>query len=144
VKATLMYAAGDVRVHDVPDPAIQAPTDAIVRVTAAAICGSDLHPYRSMPPAGTGRRMGHEFVGIVEGVGTEVVGVKRGDLVLSSAATPAASAPAASNPTSHSSNPAPTTTPRSRTASTPRTSVSTATHPPRWTGSPAPPPAPPP
>jgi threonine dehydrogenase-like Zn-dependent dehydrogenase len=50
MKATLMYGAGDVRIEDVPDPAIHAPTDAIVRVMRAAICGSDLHPYRSNPP----------------------------------------------------------------------------------------------
>ena len=83
MKATLMFGAGDVRVQDVPDPAIQAPTDAVVRVTAAAICGSDLHPYRSMPPAETGRQMGHEFLGVVEDIGSEVTGLKRGDLVLS-------------------------------------------------------------
>jgi threonine dehydrogenase-like Zn-dependent dehydrogenase len=53
MKATLMYGAGDVRIGDVPDPAIHAPTDAIVRVVRAAICGSDLYPYRSMP-AGPG------------------------------------------------------------------------------------------
>jgi threonine dehydrogenase-like Zn-dependent dehydrogenase len=51
VRATMLYGAGDVRVEDVPDPVIQAPTDAIVRVVRAAICGSDLHPYRSQPPA---------------------------------------------------------------------------------------------
>ena len=83
MKATLMYAAGDVRIEDVPDPAIQAPTDAIVRVVRAAICGSDLHPYRSMPTAEQGRQMGHEFLGIVEETGSEVTGIKRGDLVLS-------------------------------------------------------------
>jgi threonine dehydrogenase-like Zn-dependent dehydrogenase len=83
MKATLMYGAGDVRVHDVPDPVIQAPTDVVVRVAAAAICGSDLHPYRSMPTAEAGRRMGHEFLGVVEEVGKEVAGFKRGDLVLS-------------------------------------------------------------
>jgi threonine dehydrogenase-like Zn-dependent dehydrogenase len=63
MKATLMYGAGDVRVADVPDPVIHAPTDAIVRVVRAAICGSDLHPYRSMPAADQGRPMGHEFLG---------------------------------------------------------------------------------
>lgn len=83
MKATLMYGAGDVRVQDVPDPVIQAPTDAIVRVVRAAICGSDLHPYRSMPAADQGRPMGHEFLGIVEDTGTDVAGLKRGDLVLS-------------------------------------------------------------
>jgi threonine dehydrogenase-like Zn-dependent dehydrogenase len=83
MKATLMYGAGDVRTEDVPDPAIHAPTDAIVRVMRAAICGSDLHPYRSMPATDQGRPMGHEFLGIIEDTGAEVTGLKRGDLVLS-------------------------------------------------------------
>jgi threonine dehydrogenase-like Zn-dependent dehydrogenase len=51
MRATLMYGAGDVRVQDAPDPAVQEPTDAVVRVLRAAVCGSDLWPYRSMPPA---------------------------------------------------------------------------------------------
>ena len=54
-----------------------------MRVVAAAVCGSDLHPYRSMPPAETGRQMGHEFLGYVEEVGADVAGIRRGDLVLS-------------------------------------------------------------
>ena len=83
MKATLMYGAGDVRIGEAPDPVIQAPADAIVRVVRAAICGSDLHPYRSMPATGQGRQMGHEFMGIVEDTGAEVAGLKRGDLVLS-------------------------------------------------------------
>src|ERR1700745_1916005 len=83
MKATLMYGAGDVRIEDVPDPAIHAPTDAIVRMTRAAICGSDLHPYRSMPATDQGRPMGHEFLGIIEDTGAEVTGLKRGALVLS-------------------------------------------------------------
>jgi len=83
MKATLMYGAGDVRIADVPDPAIHAPTDAIVRVVRAAICGSDLYPYRSMPATNQGRPMGHEFLGIIEDTGAEVTGLRRGDLVLS-------------------------------------------------------------
>ena len=78
-----MYGAGDVRIEDVPDPAIHAPTDAIVRVVRAAICGSDLHPYRSMAATDQGRPMGHEFLGIIEDTGAEVAGLRRGDLVLS-------------------------------------------------------------
>jgi threonine dehydrogenase-like Zn-dependent dehydrogenase len=83
MRATVLYGAGDVRVQDVPDPVIQSPADAIVRVVRAAICGSDLHPYRSQPAGGQGRPMGHEFLGIVEDTGAEVTGLKRGDLVLS-------------------------------------------------------------
>ena len=69
-----MYKAGDVRVENVPDPVLREPTDAIVRVTSACICGSDLWPYQSMPANEQGRRMGHEFIGIVEEVGSEVSG----------------------------------------------------------------------
>ena len=77
-----MYQAGDVRVESVPDPVLHEPTDAIVRVTSACICGSDLWPYQSMPANEQGRRMGHEFIGIVEEVGAEVSGFAPGDLVV--------------------------------------------------------------
>jgi threonine dehydrogenase-like Zn-dependent dehydrogenase len=83
MRATLMYGAGDVRVEDVPDAHLVEPTDALVRVTHAAICGSDLWPYKSMEPTHVGRRMGHEFIGIVEVVGAEVRAVNTGDLVVS-------------------------------------------------------------
>src|SRR5207244_719252 len=63
MRATVMYGAGDVRVEDVPDARLIEPTDALVRVTRAAICGSDLWPYRSMEPTESGRRMGHEIIG---------------------------------------------------------------------------------
>jgi threonine dehydrogenase-like Zn-dependent dehydrogenase len=61
MRATLMYGPGDVRVEDVPDSVIEQPTDALVRITASCICGSDLHPYHSMDPAGGPARMGHEL-----------------------------------------------------------------------------------
>ena len=83
MRATVIYAAGDVRVEDVPDARLIEPRDALVRVTRAAICGSDLWPYKSMPHDDTGRRMGHEFIGIVEAVGSDVATLKPGDLVLS-------------------------------------------------------------
>lgn len=82
MRATLMYGAGDVRVENVPDPVVREPADAVVRVLRSAICGSDLWPYGSMPPAGQGRPMGHEFLGVVEDTGAEVSGLKRGDLVV--------------------------------------------------------------
>src|SRR3954470_3229829 len=82
MRATVMYAAGDVRVETVPDAHLVEPTDAVVTVTRAAICGSDLWPFRSMEPSKTGRRMGHEFIGVVEEAGSEVSTLKRGDLVL--------------------------------------------------------------
>lgn len=77
-----MYGAGDVRIEDVPDARIIEPTDALVSVTRAAICGSDLWPYKSLPPSAKGRRMGHEFIGVIEAVGRDVRTVKRGDLVV--------------------------------------------------------------
>ena len=77
-----MYGAGDVRVIDVPDPAIQQQTDALVRVVRACVCGSDLHPYHTMPETPEGVSMGHEFVGVVEEVGREVSTLAKGDFVI--------------------------------------------------------------
>jgi threonine dehydrogenase-like Zn-dependent dehydrogenase len=76
-----MYGAGDVRIENVPDARLIEPTDALVVVTRAAICGSDLWPYKGMKPSDVGRRMGHEFIGIVEAVGKDVHKIKVGDLV---------------------------------------------------------------
>lgn len=78
-----MYGAGDVRVIDVPDPVIQQPTDALVRVVGACVCGSDLHPYRNLPVLPEGKPMGHEFVGVVEEIGAEVSTLTKGDFVIS-------------------------------------------------------------
>jgi threonine dehydrogenase-like Zn-dependent dehydrogenase len=77
-----MHAAGDVRIENVPDASIDQPTDAVIRVIRACICGSDLWPYRSMQPSDHGQRMGHEAIGVVEAVGAEVRTVKRGDVVV--------------------------------------------------------------
>jgi threonine dehydrogenase-like Zn-dependent dehydrogenase len=82
MRATVMYGVHDVRVETVPDATIVASTDALVRVTRACICGSDLWPYNSMPTSETGNRMGHEFIGVVESIGTDVRTVKKGDLVV--------------------------------------------------------------
>jgi threonine dehydrogenase-like Zn-dependent dehydrogenase len=82
MRATLMYGAGDVRVENVPDSVVKLPTDALVRITASCICGSDLWPYGSMKPEDGPARMGHEFIGVVEDTGSEVTTVKRGDLVV--------------------------------------------------------------
>src|SRR5918911_721654 len=82
MRATIMYAAGDVRVEDVRDAAIEEPTDAVVRVTSACICGSDLWPYADMPRSDAGQSMGHEAIGVVEDVGADVQTIKRGDLVV--------------------------------------------------------------
>ncbi|MFJ2263694.1 alcohol dehydrogenase catalytic domain-containing protein [Streptomyces sp. NPDC087844] len=83
MRATFMYGPGDVRVENVPDPQIVEPTDAIVRITLACVCGSDLHPYHSMDKTDEGSPMGHEFLGIVEETGSEVRGLQRGDFVVS-------------------------------------------------------------
>jgi threonine dehydrogenase-like Zn-dependent dehydrogenase len=82
MRATLLYEAGDVRVENVPDPVLKQPTDAIVRITRSCICGSDLWPYQSMRATDGGRRMGHEFIGVVEDTGADVSTLKRGDLVV--------------------------------------------------------------
>lgn len=81
MKATVMYQAGDVRIENVPDAAIQHPTDAIIRVVRACICGSDLWPYKDGPNE-IGQRMGHEAVGVVEEVGRDVQRLKRGQVVI--------------------------------------------------------------
>ena len=82
MRATLIYGAGDVRVENVPDAALREPTDVLLRVLRACICGSDLWPYGSMEPTQEGARIGHEFIGVVEDVGAEVSGLKAGDVVV--------------------------------------------------------------
>ncbi|MET8331619.1 alcohol dehydrogenase catalytic domain-containing protein [Streptomyces sp. NPDC005181] len=82
MRATLLYQAGDVRVEDVDDPKIQNPTDAVIRIVLACVCGSDLWPYKSQPLTDDPRHMGHEFLGVVEETGTEVTRVRRGDVVV--------------------------------------------------------------
>jgi threonine dehydrogenase-like Zn-dependent dehydrogenase len=82
MRATVMYKAGDVRVETVPDARIVEPTDALLRVTHACICGSDLWPYNLMEPVEVGQPMGHEAIGVVEAVGAEVRTLERGNLVV--------------------------------------------------------------
>ena len=82
MRATVMYQAGDVRVETVPDARLVEPTDALLRVTRACICGSDLWPYNLMEPEASGRPMGHEAIGIVEDIGAGVRTLKAGDLVV--------------------------------------------------------------
>ncbi len=82
MRATMMYGAGDVRVENVPDPSILEPTDAILRVVQACICGSDLWPYKDMPKRPAGQSMGHEAIGVVEDVGPDVRRVRRGQVVV--------------------------------------------------------------
>jgi threonine dehydrogenase-like Zn-dependent dehydrogenase len=82
MRATVWFSAGDVRIENIPDARIIEPTDAVVVVSRACICGSDLWPYKTMEHSDTGRRMGHEAIGLVEDVGAEVRTVKAGDLVV--------------------------------------------------------------
>src|SRR5437870_1198311 len=82
MRATVLYGAGDVRIENVPDARLIEPTDALVAVTRACICGSDLWPYQLMEPVATGRRMGHEAIGVVEAVGSDVRNLKAGDVVV--------------------------------------------------------------
>jgi threonine dehydrogenase-like Zn-dependent dehydrogenase len=83
MRGVVMYTAGDVRVEEREDPKIIEPTDAVVRLTATCICGSDLWPYRGIEPADH-QVMGHEYAGVVEEVGREVKNVKVGDFVVGS------------------------------------------------------------
>jgi threonine dehydrogenase-like Zn-dependent dehydrogenase len=82
MRATTIYAPFDVRLETVPDTGLQEPTDALVRVVASCICGSDLWPYRGENPVKSPRRIGHEFVGVVEAVGADVRTVSTGDFVV--------------------------------------------------------------
>ena len=82
MRATLIYGERDVRLDDVPDPRLYLPTDAVVRVVAACVCGSDLWSYRGIAPTGEPHRIGHEFVGIVEEVGSDVTTITVGDFVI--------------------------------------------------------------
>lgn len=82
MRATLIHGERDIRVEDVPDPSLHQPTDALVRVVAACICGSDLWPYRGIAKTKAPRRIGHEFVGVVEETGAEVRTVRPGDFVI--------------------------------------------------------------
>jgi threonine dehydrogenase-like Zn-dependent dehydrogenase len=82
VRAVVFEAPGVVRVADVPDPRIDAPDDAIVRVTRSAVCGSDLHFFHLKAPIDPGEILGHEGVGVVEEVGSEVSSVQPGDRVV--------------------------------------------------------------
>jgi threonine dehydrogenase-like Zn-dependent dehydrogenase len=83
MRGVIMHAPGDVRVVEREDPTIIEPTDAIIRVTAACVCGSDLWPYRGADDAADAL-MGHEYVGVVEEIGADVTTLKAGDFVVGS------------------------------------------------------------
>ncbi|MFF6910697.1 zinc-dependent alcohol dehydrogenase family protein [Streptomyces sp. NPDC012389] len=82
MRATVIHAPHDIRIEEVPDPAVRRPTDAVVRVLKACICGSDLWAYRGEAARQPGQRIGHEFLGVVEETGAGVDGFAVGDLVV--------------------------------------------------------------
>ena len=82
MRATTIHAPGDIRFEEVPDPVIEEPTDAIVKVVAGCICGSDLWPYRGVRDTAEPRAIGHEFVGVVDQVGDDVTDLHVGDFVI--------------------------------------------------------------
>ena len=84
MKGTMLYGPGDVRFEERPDPTILEPTDAILRISVACVCGSDLWPYRGIAPVTEPQPMGHEYCGIVEEVGSEVRHIKPGQFVVGS------------------------------------------------------------
>ncbi|MFK4850979.1 zinc-binding dehydrogenase [Microbacterium sp. ZW T6_19] len=84
MRGVVMHAPGDVRTEELDMPVIVEATDAIIRVTATCICGSDLWPYRGIEQLNGPQRMGHEYIGVVESVGDAVVLVKPGDHVVGS------------------------------------------------------------
>jgi threonine dehydrogenase-like Zn-dependent dehydrogenase len=87
MRATVIHAPGDIRVEDVPEPKIIAPTDAVIRTVVTCVCGSDLWAYRGLEPVDRPHPMGHEYAGIVEEVGSAVTNVKPGQFVIGSFAT---------------------------------------------------------
>src|SRR3954470_2220613 len=84
MRGTILYAPGDVRSEERPDPKIIEPTDAIIRLSATCVCGSDLWPYRGIETVHGPAPMGHEYVGVVEEVGTDVRNIKPGQFVIGS------------------------------------------------------------
>ncbi|MFF0143279.1 zinc-dependent alcohol dehydrogenase family protein [Streptomyces sp. NPDC005227] len=84
MRATVLHAPGDVRVEDRPRPAVQQPTDAVIRTVATCVCGSDLWDYRGINDVAEPTPGGHEYIGIVEEVGGDVTGIKLGQLVVGS------------------------------------------------------------
>ena len=87
MRATIIHKPGDIRVENLPDPQIISPTDAIIRTVATCVCGTDLWDYRGINPVDEPHPMGHEYVGIVEEVGSQVATVKPGQFVIGSFAT---------------------------------------------------------
>jgi len=84
MRGAILHAPRDIRVEQRPDPTIEQPTDAIIRLAATCVCGSDLWPYRGIEPVGDPAPMGHEYAGIVEETGRDVRDIKPGQFVIGS------------------------------------------------------------
>jgi threonine dehydrogenase-like Zn-dependent dehydrogenase len=84
MRGAVLYGPGDVRFEDRPEPTIVEPTDAIIRLSASCVCGSDLWPYRGISRYGEPTPMGHEYCGVVEEVGRAVTSIGRGQFVIGS------------------------------------------------------------
>jgi threonine dehydrogenase-like Zn-dependent dehydrogenase len=84
MRGAILYAPRDVRVEDRHDPKIEKPTDAVIRLAATCVCGSDLWPYRGIEPVNGPAPMGHEYVGIVEEIGSDVHTIRPGQFVVGS------------------------------------------------------------
>jgi threonine dehydrogenase-like Zn-dependent dehydrogenase len=84
MRGTVLYGPGDVRFEEREDPGIVEPTDAVIRMAATCVCGSDLWPYRGLQPISGPTPMGHEYCGFVEEVGSAVRSVKKGQFVIGS------------------------------------------------------------
>jgi threonine dehydrogenase-like Zn-dependent dehydrogenase len=84
MRGTVLHAPGDVRVENRPDPTVEQPTDAVIRLAATCVCGSDLWPYRGIEKVNGPIPMGHEYVGIVEEVGSDVSDIRPGQFVVGS------------------------------------------------------------
>src|SRR5213083_1362949 len=82
MRGTVLYGPRDIRFEERPDPEIIQPTDAIIKLAATCVCGSDLWPYRGISPVAAPSPMGHEYCGMVEDVGRGVSSIKRGQFVI--------------------------------------------------------------
>jgi threonine dehydrogenase-like Zn-dependent dehydrogenase len=87
MRGTVLYGPGDIRFEDRETPRIEKPTDAVIRISATCVCGSDLWPYRGLQPLKGPTPMGHEYCGVVEEIGSAVKSVKPGQFVIGSFAT---------------------------------------------------------
>ncbi|UOY02337.1 alcohol dehydrogenase catalytic domain-containing protein [Blastococcus sp. PRF04-17] len=84
MRGAVLHAPGDVRIEQLPDPEVADPTDAVIRLSATCVCGSDLWPYRGINEVTEPAPIGHEYCGVVEEVGAGVTSVRPGQFVIGS------------------------------------------------------------